>query len=451
MNQEKLDILKDLVVDEEHNLEDLKRLVEKSKPFLKIENKTGKIIISPDFQFTISERIIVYLIGIYFSKELGLNQDVQITSRFISENIDIAQTSISGPLGDYVRKKIVSSDEDSYAIKYYEIENQLDFLKKKKEGIKNTPKNRTTAPRKKTKPKKNARKKLLQKIEKNIDEETLKNELRKYNLSRKDLSSVFNIANGHVILIRGWKGDSNTESQVKSTLLFLTANKLIYGLEEVNSSELRKCLLDVGVPMNSHSTTLKCYSTYVIHKTGPIGSTNTSYRITSLGFQKGIILFKDIIENTSNFDLKFKRKIKSDKAEEISVDEKKLNQNIPDFVKQHDLNKEVLRTLFDFQKDGIRMCIPLREKKRKIIQIKSLMLLGVLLKSVYNVNSFSGKNLLKYSKVSYDRLDLLDSNKHYKKYFSINKPKSAMQLTYAGEKKSIEMLKEYLEKEECQL
>lgn len=203
--------------------------------------------------------------------------------------------------------------------------------------------------------------------------------------------------------------------------------------------------------MNSHSTTLKCYSTYVIHKTGPIGSTNTSYRITSLGFQKGIILFKDIIENTSKFDLKFKRKIKSDKAEEISVDEKKLNQNISDFVKQNDLNKEVLRTLFDFQKDGIRMCIPLRGKKRKIIQIKSLMLLGVLLKSVYNVNSFSGKNLLKYSKVSYDRLDLLDSNKHYKKYFSINKPKSAMQLTYAGEKKSIEMLKEYLEREECQL
>ena len=41
---------------------------------------------------------------------------------------------------------------------------------------------------------------------------------------------------------------------------------------------------------------MKYYSTYIIHKTGPIGSTNTSYRITSLGFQKGIILFKDLTE-----------------------------------------------------------------------------------------------------------------------------------------------------------
>ena len=46
MDNKKLDILKDLIVDEEHTLEDLSRLVEKSKPFLKIESKTGKIIIS---------------------------------------------------------------------------------------------------------------------------------------------------------------------------------------------------------------------------------------------------------------------------------------------------------------------------------------------------------------------------------------------------------------------
>ena len=62
MHEEKLNILKDLVVDEEHTLEDLRRLVEKSKPIIKIENKTGNIIISPEFQFTVSEQIILYLI-----------------------------------------------------------------------------------------------------------------------------------------------------------------------------------------------------------------------------------------------------------------------------------------------------------------------------------------------------------------------------------------------------
>ena len=86
-----------------------------------------------------------------------------------------------------------------------------------------------------------------------------------------------------------------------------------------------------------------------------------------------------------------------------------------------------------------------------ITVVTFLMLLGVLLKRVYEVNNFSGKTLLKDSRTSYDRLDLLNSSKYYGKYFSANKPKSVMQLTYAGEKQAIEMLKSYLEKGICQL
>ena len=130
-NQDRLNILKDLIVDEEHSLEDLKRLVEKSKSFLKIENKSGNIIITSNFSFTVNEKIIIYLIGKYFVNELGLNDKTQITSRNISENIDIAQTTLSGPLGEGIRKKIVEIKDNSYSIKYYEIENQLDSLTNK--------------------------------------------------------------------------------------------------------------------------------------------------------------------------------------------------------------------------------------------------------------------------------------------------------------------------------
>ncbi len=456
MDKKKLDILKDLIIDEEYTLEDLRRLVEKSKPFLKIESKTGKIITSPEFPFTVREKIIVYLIGIYFSKELGFNQDVQITSRHISENIDISQTTISGPLGNYVKSKIIGIENNSYTIKYYEIEKQLDYLtekyllKEKKKAVISSKKERSVV-----KNKKNNRRiiseAVSQKIDRSFQEESLKNKLEKYNLTSDNLYSVINIVDNKIILLRGWKGTSNRESQVKSTLLLLTVNKLIYGLDEINSSEFRRCLLDAGVPVKNLSTTLRNYSTYIIHKRGPIGSTKTSYRITSLGFPKGIMLLKDIIENTSNFDIKFKSRIRNEKSEKISINEKELNQNIISFARGNGLDEERLRILFDFQKEGIRICTPLREITRKSMQIKTLMLLGVLLKKVYDVNSFSGKTLLKNSRTSYDRLDLLNSNKYYGKYFSANKPKSAMKLTYHGEKKAIEMLKSYLEEMVCQL
>jgi len=456
MDNKKLDILKVLIIDEEYTLEDLRRLVEKSKPFLKIESKSGNIIISPEFPLTISEKIIIYLIGIYFSKELGFNQDVQITSRHISENIEIAQTTISGPLGDYIKSKIVGRDNNSYAIKYYEIEKQLDCLTKKyllkeKKNTVITSREVRSIEKKKINNRSKTSKPESQEINRLLQEESLKNELVNHNLTMDKIYSVINIVDNKILLLRGWKGSSNRESQVKATLLFLTINKLLYSLDEINSTKFRKRLLDAGVPIKNLSTTLKNYFKYITHRRGPIGSTKTSYRITSLGFQKGLMLLKDIIENTSNFDLKFKSRIREEVSDEISITENELNQNIISFARENGLDEERLKTLFEFQKEGIRICSPIKEDIRKSMQIKNLMLLGVLLKKVYGVNRFSGKTLLKNSRTSYDRLDLLNSNKYYAKYFSVNKPKSAMQLTFAGEKKAIEMLKSYLEKEVCQL
>jgi len=459
MDEKKLNILKDLILDEEHTLEDLRRLVEKSKSFLKIESKTGNVIISTDFPFTVNERIILCLIGIYFSKELGLNQDVQITSRFISEAIDIAQTSISGPLGEYVRRNIVGSKENSYAVKYHEIEKQLDLLVSKYlAGVKNSVPTLSPAssPRQnkrkqQSKPKKRIIKTSDSESTKSVNEELFQNELQKHNLSRDDIDSLVNIVDNNILLTRGWKSPSDKESQVKSTLMLLTVNKLMFGEDEMPSSELRKSLMYSGVQLKSHSTALKNYAMYIVHKRGPIGSTKTSYRITPLGFQKGIVLVKDIIQNTKNFDLEFKHKVRSESAESISTDKETLDNNISSFCKQIEISEDRLRTLFDFQEEGVRISSPLGDASRKILQIKTLMLLGVLIKKVYDCRNFSGKEVLKSSRVTYDRLDLLNANRFYKLYFSLNKPKAAMQLTYAGERKALEMLKEYLKSEKCEL
>ena len=456
MDNKKLDILKDLLIDEECTLEDLRRLVEKSKSFLKIESKSGKIIISPDFPFTIREKIIIFFIGLYFTKELGFNPDVQITSRYISENIDIAQTTISGPLGDFVKNKIVSIEKNSYTIKFYEIEKQLNILTEKhllekRKDTNGTSEKKRSIEKRSTNNRKKTFKVSSQKINKQFQEKALKKELEKYNVSLDNLYSVINIVDNKILLLRGWKGSTNRESHVKASLLFLTINKIIYSLDEIKSSELRDSLLNVGLNATSLSTSLKNYSEYIIHKRGPIGSTKTSYRITVIGFQKGIMLLKDIFENTSNFDLKFKSRITQEISEKISIMEDELNQNIAYFSKDNELDEEKLKGLFEFQKDGIRISNPIVDKTRKSVQIKTLMLLGVIIKKVYGVKNFSGKTLLKNSRTPYDRLDLLNSNKYYLRYFSANKPKSAMQLTYAGEKKALEMLKLYIKEEVCEL
>jgi len=456
MNDNKLNILKELVVEEDHTLEDLKRLVDKSKAFIKIENKTGKIIITNEYPFIVPEKIVLFLIGVFFAKELGLYNEEQITSKIISDNINIAQTSMSGPLGNYGRMNIISSDSESYSIKYYEIENQLDYLVMKylsgKEPIEQPIKRKkvkdsNTKKTKKSRSPKRQKKKIL----KTIDKDKFESELIKYSLTSDGIYSVINIVDNAIILSRGWKSSSKIESQIKSTLLYLTVNKILYDLNEVESSELRKDLLYSGVPMDNHSTNIKNFSTFIVHKRGAIGSTLTSYRITPLGYQKGITLIKDIIENTSNFDIKFKSRIRTEKAENFYVDRETLDKHIFTFAERNGVDEDKLKTLFDFQEDGVRMSRPLKEKTRKILQLKTLMLVGIILKSVYDVNGFSGIKILKDSRLTSDRLDLLDQNKHYKTFFSIKKPKSAMQLTYAGEKRAIEMLKEYVENERCSI
>ena len=456
--QNKLNIIKDLFIEEECSPENLKRLVDKSKPFLKIEGKSGKIIIEPSFQFTIKDRVIIYLIGRYFVKELGLDDGFSIDSRTISEDLDIAQTTISGPLGDYVKNNIVQVKNGSHSIKYYKIENELDILT----GKYITKKETVNATRVKIRPKISVGRakrnqsnnlKIKDELSEPLSAEDLEKELKKHDLTIDHFHSVFNIIDGRIILMRGWTGYSTTESNVKATLLFLTGNKLLYGLDEVASSELRKALIESGLTLKNHSTTLKGYSAYVVHKKGPIGSTKTSYRITLIGIQKGIKLIKDIVENTSNFDLEFKQKTsspKNEKPENINIGEEELEKGIHHFVEQNSIDKDKLRTFFDFQKESVSICNQLKENTRKTAQLKTLMLLGILLKKVYDVSSFSGKDTLKKSRITYDRLDLLDRNKHYKIYFS-RKPKSAMRLNYAGEKKALEMLKEYLEEGQCTL
>lgn len=450
-NTEKIEILKELLADEEHTIENLKRLVAKSKPFFKIiqVDTTGKILISREFPFSLTEKGILYLIGIYFSKEMGLNKDIQITSREICENIQVAQTSFSGPLGELVKQHIIKKDDVEYTIKYYNIEPQLDALTSKyliNPGVKKPQEPKTKYMIKK-KNLKNYGAAIISKpqIKKEFNETHFKQIMDLHNLKDEQLNTIFHVENQTIILFRGFKTDNLSETHIKATLLTLAINKIYFDIDEISSSELRRILENSGIGnLVSLSTSLKNISSWIIHKRGPIGSKNTLYKLTSLGFQNGITLIKDILDNTKNLQLNVKSRIKKECSPQIAINREELEKSIKEFSKQNGFDEHKLKVAFDFQIDNLRLLIKINEQTRKTIQIKALMLLGIVLKRVYKIDSFDGRSLLKQSNLSYDRLDLLDSNTDYNSYFS-KKPKSAMQLTYAGELKSIALLKEYLD------
>jgi len=127
MREDKLRILKDLFIDESHTLDDLKSLKDKSQDFFKIEQKTGNILISHQYGFTVKEKIILLLIGKYFCEEVGYEKE-NITSKLIAHVLNIQQTSLTAPLGEFVSQHILSKDGTAYAINYYQIEKQLDLI-----------------------------------------------------------------------------------------------------------------------------------------------------------------------------------------------------------------------------------------------------------------------------------------------------------------------------------
>ncbi len=459
MEKNKMDILQDLFVDETHTLEDLKRLKDKSGDFFKIEQKSGKILISHKYKFITKERIILFLIGKYFCKEVGLEVE-ESTSKSISEELNIQQTSLTSPLNELVSQHILTKEGTSYNIKYYLIEKQLDILHSKyilQEQIQ--PKNSFSSVKKNKKPsQKNKNPVKIQTETKTIlkkqDDSEINTELERYDLTTENLDTFFNFHKGRLIILKGFKSQNNRESHIKASLLTLVAYRFFYDTERIASSKLREILTDSGVKgLINLSTTLKNYNSWIVHERGQIGSINTNYRITHEGFEEGIKLVKDLINSTNNFQLKQSsgRVINKEIAPTLNISQEELENNIGEFARIEKLDETKLKTTFDFQEDHIRIIHPIMEKTRNAMQIKNLILLGYLIHKVYKQEKFNCEQLLKNSHIESGRLDLLDKNKFFKSYFSIRSPKTSMSLIFKGQLEAKKYLEKYLENGDFEL
>ena len=288
---EKKEILQELVKSEKETTDNLKELVKKAKNLFWIEGENGDIIITKQ-ELSLSNKIKLQLIGSYFASELGLKNKKSCNVEDLKLALNTEGRALSRPLGELVKLHLISEDNGEYAIKYYSIEEVIDQLNAT-EYKKKTPNKRILKRKKQDKidiPEKNE-------YVKELKEEGLQKLKEKTNAGDK-IDHIFDFDKHDVRLIHPIISENVSESikQYKATLLYLMALKYCYGLHEISSRELRKKLEDLGLKsLVNLSTNLKSFSSFIVHKKGAKGNTDTSYKITIPGEMEAIRIIKDLV------------------------------------------------------------------------------------------------------------------------------------------------------------
>lgn len=129
MNDNKKEILEELLLTEEDTLKTLKDLIDKTKAMIKIDEKSNKVVLSSEYSYSNSEKILLCLIGRYFCKELGLCEKEGLDLREIETETGIKKTTLSKPIGGLVHSGYLGQDKDKkYFIHHHKIEDVIKIL-----------------------------------------------------------------------------------------------------------------------------------------------------------------------------------------------------------------------------------------------------------------------------------------------------------------------------------
>jgi len=131
--KKKKEILKDIFLKEEDILAKFERLVKLSSPFLNVEEKSGRVVLSTDFEFSNSEKLFLILLGKYFAFHYEVIDDNSLKISDLSfETGDIPASTLSAPLSRLVKDRIINKPEkDNYIVNPFKIEEHLKKINKK--------------------------------------------------------------------------------------------------------------------------------------------------------------------------------------------------------------------------------------------------------------------------------------------------------------------------------
>jgi len=128
--EEKEEILKELLIDEESIL---KELVSKAKKIFNIDKKTGRVVLLvPKTWLSDRELIILTLAGRYFACRLNLFESDAMTNEELAQELNIAEESVSARISELKRERVVEIlSRGKYKIRYTEISGLLDEILEK--------------------------------------------------------------------------------------------------------------------------------------------------------------------------------------------------------------------------------------------------------------------------------------------------------------------------------
>ena len=130
--EDKKEILEEIMLKEEDVLAQLKRLVKLAKPFLRVDENTGRVVLSENFSFTHGEELFLAFVGKYFARHYGILEEEVVGIGNLSDDIGVPVTSLSGPLGRLVADQSVDKlGPSKYRVNPHKIEATLQELTRK--------------------------------------------------------------------------------------------------------------------------------------------------------------------------------------------------------------------------------------------------------------------------------------------------------------------------------
>jgi hypothetical protein len=123
---DKKEILKAMIFDED---EEFRKLISKAKNIVKVKKNGEPVILAVKGNLTKGEIIACYLLGKYFSKELGLSETVSATNEEISKATGIKKTVVGARLGDLKKDSLVEVvGRGEHKISFVNLEEFLDKI-----------------------------------------------------------------------------------------------------------------------------------------------------------------------------------------------------------------------------------------------------------------------------------------------------------------------------------
>jgi DNA-binding transcriptional ArsR family regulator len=133
MEKKKEEILSRLLVKKEDTLKDLEELVDLAAKFIRVENESGDVFFINNQGLTNKDRVVLLLIGKFFSKELNLATTQSLNLGEMSDQLNVPGTTLSKPIGILVEERIIRKEEDGkYSMIHHKIKDYLKIKTQKR-------------------------------------------------------------------------------------------------------------------------------------------------------------------------------------------------------------------------------------------------------------------------------------------------------------------------------